>query len=123
MLTKTSIFFLQGHGRALWLMYGFYKANGGCGYVKKPDFLMQTCPDGKVFDPKADLPVKATLKVDAMFLSSSFSLSLGFRNGLIQYWFAAGQDIHGRRLAQGLQADALRLILTSRFLRKGLPTP
>jgi len=31
--------------------------------VKKPDFLMQTCPDGKVFDPKADLPVKATLKV------------------------------------------------------------
>jgi len=44
-------------------MYGFYKANGGCGYVKKPDFLMQTCPDGKVFDPKADLPVKATLKV------------------------------------------------------------
>jgi phosphatidylinositol phospholipase C delta len=61
-------FFLQGHGRALWLMYGFYKANGGCGYVKKPDFLMQTCPDGKVFDPKADLPVKATLKVDGMFL-------------------------------------------------------
>ena len=81
MLTKTSIFFLQGHGRALWLMYGFYKANGGCGYVKKPDFLMQTCPDGKVFDPKADLPVKATLKVDAMFLSSSFSL-FGF-----QKWF------------------------------------
>ncbi|PUZ41540.1 hypothetical protein GQ55_9G513700 [Panicum hallii var. hallii] len=56
-------FNMQGHGRALWLMYGFYKANGGCGYVKKPDFLMQTCPDGKVFDPKADLPVKATLKV------------------------------------------------------------
>ena len=86
MLTKTSIFFLQGHGRALWLMYGFYKANGGCGYVKKPDFLMQTCPDGKVFDPKADLPVKATLKVDGMFLSS-FPLSLGFRSGLILYWF------------------------------------
>jgi hypothetical protein len=44
-------------------MNGFYKANGGCGYVKKPDFLMQTCPDGKVFDPTADLPVKTTLKV------------------------------------------------------------
>ncbi|XP_062215940.1 phosphoinositide phospholipase C 4-like isoform X2 [Phragmites australis] len=56
-------FNMQGYGRALWLMHGFYKANGGCGYVKKPDFLMQTCPDGKVFDPKADLPVKTTLKV------------------------------------------------------------
>ncbi|NP_001130371.1 uncharacterized LOC100191466 [Zea mays] len=56
-------FNMQGYGRALWLMHGFYKANGGCGYVKKPDFLMQTCPDGKVFDSKADLPVKATLKV------------------------------------------------------------
>ncbi|XP_044981900.1 phosphoinositide phospholipase C 2-like isoform X2 [Hordeum vulgare subsp. vulgare] len=56
-------FNMQGYGRALWLMNGFYKANGGCGYVKKPDFLMQTCPDGKVFDPTADLPVKKTLKV------------------------------------------------------------
>jgi phosphatidylinositol phospholipase C, delta len=67
-------FFLQGYGRALWLMHGFYKANGGCGYVKKPDFLMQTCPDGKVFDSKADLPVKATLKVDGVFLPLSLSL-------------------------------------------------
>ena len=50
-------------------MNGFYKANGGCGYVKKPDFLMQTCPDGKVFDPTADLPVKTTLKVHNAFLS------------------------------------------------------
>ncbi|EEC75018.1 hypothetical protein OsI_11098 [Oryza sativa Indica Group] len=56
-------FNMQGYGRSLWLMHGFYKANGGCGYVKKPDFMMQTCPDGNVFDPKADLPVKKTLKV------------------------------------------------------------
>ena len=55
-------------------MHGFYKANGCCGYVKKPDFLMQTCPDGKVFDPKADLPVKATLKVDGVFLPLFCSL-------------------------------------------------
>jgi hypothetical protein len=64
-------------------MHGFYKANGCCGYVKKPDFLMQTCPDGKVFDPKADLPVKATLKVVCFFRFFFFSLSMGFRNVLI----------------------------------------
>lgn len=54
-------FNMQGYGRALWLMHGFYKANGGCGYVKKPDFLMQTEPD--VFDPKEPQPVKKKLKV------------------------------------------------------------
>ncbi|KAF0908601.1 hypothetical protein E2562_026649 [Oryza meyeriana var. granulata] len=54
-------FNMQGYGRALWLMHGFYKANGGCGYVKKPDFLMRTEPE--VFDPKKDITPKKTLKV------------------------------------------------------------
>uniref|UniRef100_A0A0A9HBL9 Phosphoinositide phospholipase C n=1 Tax=Arundo donax TaxID=35708 RepID=A0A0A9HBL9_ARUDO len=54
-------FNMQGYGRALWLMHGFYKANGGCGYVKKPDFLMQTEPE--IFDPRKPQPVKKTLKV------------------------------------------------------------
>jgi phosphatidylinositol phospholipase C delta len=57
---------LQGYGRALWLMHGFYKANGACGYVKKPDFLMQTEPE--VFDPKKPQPVKKTLKVCLYFI-------------------------------------------------------
>ncbi|CAN6206549.1 unnamed protein product [Urochloa humidicola] len=54
-------FNMQGYGRALWLMHGFYKANGGCGYVKKPDFLMQTEPE--IFDPRKPQAVKKTLKV------------------------------------------------------------
>lgn len=44
-------------------MQGMFRANGGCGYVKKPDLLQKVRPDGKVFDPKANLPVKTTLKV------------------------------------------------------------
>ncbi|KAK7276399.1 hypothetical protein RIF29_17538 [Crotalaria pallida] len=56
-------FNMQGHGRPLWLMHGMFKANGGCGYVKKPDFLLKTGPDNEVFDPKVKLPVKTTLKV------------------------------------------------------------
>ncbi|KAJ4764184.1 Phosphoinositide phospholipase C [Rhynchospora pubera] len=56
-------FNMQGYGRSLWLMHGFYRANGGCGYVKKPDFLMKTGPNNEVFDPKAELPVKTKLKV------------------------------------------------------------
>lgn len=46
-------------------MHGMFKANGGCGYIKKPDFLLKTDPDNEVFDPKVRLPVKETLKVRA----------------------------------------------------------
>lgn len=56
-------FNMQGHDKSLRLMQGFFRANGGCGYVKKPDFLLKTGPNGEVFDPKANLPVKKTLKV------------------------------------------------------------
>ncbi|KAL7601051.1 hypothetical protein Lser_V15G25831 [Lactuca serriola] len=56
-------FNMQTHGRFLWLMQGMFRANGGCGYVKKPDLLLKNGPDDKVFDPKIPLPVKKTLKV------------------------------------------------------------
>ncbi|PWA68665.1 phosphoinositide phospholipase C family, EF-hand domain pair [Artemisia annua] len=56
-------FNMQGYGRSLWMMHGMFRSNGGCGYVKKPDFLMRTGPNNEVFDPKAMLPVKKTLKV------------------------------------------------------------
>ncbi|KAK7281147.1 hypothetical protein RIF29_08873 [Crotalaria pallida] len=56
-------FNMQGYGRSLWLMQGMFKANGGCGYVKKPDFLLKSGPNNEVFDPIVELPVKITLKV------------------------------------------------------------
>lgn len=49
-------------------MQGMFRANGGCGYVKKPDFLLKTGPHNEVFDPKYKLPVKTTLKVSALLL-------------------------------------------------------
>ncbi|PIA59419.1 hypothetical protein AQUCO_00400357v1 [Aquilegia coerulea] len=53
-------FNMQGYGRSLWLMHGMFRANGGCGYVKKPDFLMNV---DQVFNPRDNLPVKKILKV------------------------------------------------------------
>ncbi|KAI8574019.1 hypothetical protein RHMOL_Rhmol01G0321300 [Rhododendron molle] len=52
-------FNMQGYGKYLWIMQGMFRANGGCGYVKKPDFLLN--PD-EIFDLE-ELPVKTTLKV------------------------------------------------------------
>ncbi|KAF8108358.1 hypothetical protein N665_0111s0068 [Sinapis alba] len=56
-------FNMQGYGRSLWLMHGMFRANGGCGYVKKPNFLMKKGFHDEVFDPKKKLHVKETLKV------------------------------------------------------------
>ncbi|KAK4351341.1 hypothetical protein RND71_030654 [Anisodus tanguticus] len=56
-------FNMQGYGRSLWLMHGMFRANGGCGYVKKPDLLLKAGPNNEVLDPTTNLPVKTTLKV------------------------------------------------------------
>ncbi|KVI09936.1 hypothetical protein Ccrd_011648 [Cynara cardunculus var. scolymus] len=50
-------FNMQGYGRSLWMMHGMFRSNGGCGYVKKPDFLMTKGPNNEVFDPKGTLPM------------------------------------------------------------------
>ncbi|KAE8656763.1 Phosphoinositide phospholipase C 7 [Hibiscus syriacus] len=55
-------FNMQGHGKHLWMMQGMFKANGGCGYVKKPDFLLQRGPNDEVFDPSVPPNVKTILK-------------------------------------------------------------
>ncbi|KAK4750174.1 hypothetical protein SAY87_027623 [Trapa incisa] len=56
-------FNMQGYGRSLWLMQGMFRANGGCGYIKKPDILLRHGTDDQIFDANASLPVKTTLKV------------------------------------------------------------
>nr|GMC63872.1 phosphoinositide phospholipase C 2-like [Ipomoea batatas] len=56
-------FNMQGYGRSLWLMQGMFRANGGCGYLKKPDILLGSGTTYEVFDPNATLLVKTTLKV------------------------------------------------------------
>ncbi|XP_059302386.1 phosphoinositide phospholipase C 6-like [Lycium ferocissimum] len=56
-------FNMQGYGKSLWIMHGMFRSNGGCGYVRKPGFLMDKAPRNEVFDPKVTLPVKKTLRV------------------------------------------------------------
>lgn len=49
-------------------MHGMFRANGGCGYVKKPDFMLKPGSDDEIFDPKVRLHVKTTLKVSVLQL-------------------------------------------------------
>lgn len=75
---NTMLYIVQGYGRSLWLMHGMFKANGGCGYIKKPDFLLKTGPHNDVFDPRAQLPVKQTLKVINILVPNIISTSTRF---------------------------------------------
>ncbi|XWS28687.1 hypothetical protein CRYUN_Cryun25bG0092700 [Craigia yunnanensis] len=56
-------FNMQGHGKHLWIMQGMFKANGGCGYVKKPDFLLRRGQNDEVFNPNEKLDVKTVMTV------------------------------------------------------------
>lgn len=58
-------FNMQGYGKFLSIMQGMFRSNGGCGYLKKPEFLLTKTANNDVFDPKATLPVKNILKVKA----------------------------------------------------------
>ncbi|KAL0899097.1 hypothetical protein Bca101_083058 [Brassica carinata] len=53
----------EGYGISLWLVQGMFRANGGRGYIKKPDILLKSGSDSEIFEPKATLPVKTTLRV------------------------------------------------------------
>lgn len=45
-------------------MQGMFRANGGCGYVKKPEFLLKEGLQNDVFDPNEPSHVQTRLKVD-----------------------------------------------------------
>ncbi|KAF1863854.1 hypothetical protein Lal_00030971 [Lupinus albus] len=53
-------FNMQGHDHFLNIMQGMFRANGGCGYVKKPDILLDV---DKGFDPRGTRLVQKTLQV------------------------------------------------------------
>ncbi|KAG4918201.1 hypothetical protein JHK85_056482 [Glycine max] len=55
--------FLLGGGHHLRYMEGMFRANGGCGYVKKPDILLNVGPTNEVFDPRKIRPVQKILQV------------------------------------------------------------
>ncbi|CAI7780625.1 unnamed protein product [Closterium sp. NIES-53] len=69
---------MQGYGRPLWIVHGFFSANGGCGYIKKPDFYLtpgkqlEGISEGDesaagstegVYDPSVPRPIQMTLRV------------------------------------------------------------
>ncbi|ONK62501.1 uncharacterized protein A4U43_C07F4580 [Asparagus officinalis] len=95
---------MQGYGRSLWLVHGMFRANGGCGYVKKPDFLLNTNQDGKVFNPNTTLPIKKVLKV-RVYMGDGWRLDF-HRTHFDQY---SPPDFYTRIGIAGVSADTVMM--------------
>lgn len=65
---------MQDHEKNLRLMQEMFKANGGCGYVKKPAIVMD-----RVFNPGVRLSVKKTLKV-ALYIGKGWDLDFVYNH-------------------------------------------
>ncbi|KAH0659806.1 hypothetical protein KY289_028554 [Solanum tuberosum] len=109
-------FNMQGYGRFLWMMQGFFRANGGCGYVKKPDFLLS--PDGacdEVFNSKA-LPIKKTLKVK-IYMGEGWRADFHFRH----FDYCSPPDFYVRVGMVGVPADANKMRKTKTVNDQWIP--
>ncbi|KAK6788215.1 hypothetical protein RDI58_016740 [Solanum bulbocastanum] len=109
-------FNMQGYGRFLWMMQGFFRANGGCGYVKKPDFLLSS--DGvcdEVFNSKA-LPIKKTLKVK-IYMGEGWRADFHFRH----FDYCSPPDFYVRVGMVGVPADANKMRKTKTVNDQWIP--
>ncbi|XP_022730849.1 phosphoinositide phospholipase C 5-like [Durio zibethinus] len=91
---------MQGYGKSLWLMHGMFRSNGGSGYVKKPDFLMNVGPNDQVFYPKAKLQVKKIIKVK-VYMGDGWHLD--FRQRQLNLW--SPPEFYTRIGIAGVPAD------------------
>lgn len=93
----------QGYGKHLWVAQGFFRANGGCGYVKKPSFLI---PGDSAFlyslYNSKSLVVKQTIRIKVC-------MGLGWREQLGENKFdkSSPPDFFARVGIAGVKADKM----------------
>lgn len=87
-------------------MHGMFRANGGCGYVRKPDFLMYEGSNEEVFDPKTANSRQKNLKVSILvWLKLKI---IYFEMFFLEHiCYLTGDNIYGRWMAVGLQSHTL----------------
>lgn len=89
---------MQGYGKHLWVAQGFFRANGGCGYVKKPKFLFPENAGSKI----TTLEVKQKLKVKVC-MGSGWREQLGER----KFDKFSPPDFYTRIGIAGVKADSV----------------
>ncbi|KAI5078690.1 hypothetical protein GOP47_0006361 [Adiantum capillus-veneris] len=97
---------IQGYGKHLWVAQGLFRANGGCGYVKKPNFLISNDSTSSFnYNSKAStLEVKQMLKVKVC-------MGCGWREQLGEDSFdkSSPPDFFARVGIAGVKADKVMM--------------
>ncbi|CAH9094151.1 unnamed protein product [Cuscuta europaea] len=109
-------FNMQGYGKYLWIMQGMFRANGCCGYLKKPAFLLGDGNYDEVFDPMA-LPVKKTLKVN-IYMGEGWRTDFHFRH----FDFCSPPDFYTKVSIVGMPCDCTRAKKTHKIDDQWVPT-
>lgn len=91
---------MQGYGKCLWKAHGFFKANGGCGYIHKPKFLLENDANGATFNPKLHHAVKEIFKVKVI-------MTLGWKEAFSKRHFDlfSPPDFFVKLIIEGAPAD------------------
>ncbi|XP_076890904.1 phosphoinositide phospholipase C 2-like [Bidens hawaiensis] len=99
-------FNMQGYAKNLWLMQGLFRANNGCGYVKKPKFL---CEGDPAFRPTE---VKKILKVN-IYMGEGWHLE--FHHAHFDY--CSPPDFYAKVGIAGYEGDKSQRMYKTKTLR------
>ncbi|VFQ91358.1 unnamed protein product [Cuscuta campestris] len=109
-------FNMQGHEKHLRIMQGMFRANGGCGYLKKPAFLLGDGDCGEVFHPSA-LTVKTTLKVN-IYMGEGWREDFHFRH----FDYCSPPDFYAKVKIVGVSCDRTKSERTKKIDDQWLPS-
>ncbi|GAA0163387.1 phospholipase [Lithospermum erythrorhizon] len=101
-------FNMQGNDEYLRLMQGMFRANGGCGYIKKPEILLRCEANCGAFDPQTEtMPIKTTLKVK-VYMGEGWHLD--FHHTHFDTW--SPPDLYAKIGIAGVSADNRHMVKT-----------
>ncbi|CAK9326952.1 unnamed protein product [Citrullus colocynthis] len=95
-------FNMQGHGKYLWIMEGMFRGNGGCGYIKKPDFLLNN-PDHKNSNSRSTSSTMIKRLKIKVYMGEGWHLEFG----LSHFDFYSPPDLYVKIRIVGVREDTV----------------
>lgn len=95
-------FNMQGYGKYLWIMEGMFRGNGGCGYIKKPDFLLNN-PDHKNSNSRSTSSTMIKRLKIKVYMGEGWHLEFG----LSHFDFYSPPDLYVKIRIVGVREDTV----------------
>ncbi|XP_022964953.1 phosphoinositide phospholipase C 2-like [Cucurbita moschata] len=95
-------FNMQGYGKYLWIMEGMFRGNGGCGYIKKPDFLLNNSEQENSTSRSTSLIMIKRLKLK-VYMGEGWDLEFGHSH----FDFYSPPDLYVKIRIVGVREDTV----------------